>query len=176
MVPYNWLRSHHLARPRSPGYCKARATARDLQQWLPTKIDFFWQFSLNVHYIPDLRGQNECNWGKGDGCYLLNQNNVLHGPVACQKWLSSNVMGLWTDPTSKDGSFILTNQIAQADDFFILWDRHPKLATLRLKEIENIWWISFSRRLSPLSNGRLWGGGGGVRFSKFVEEELSITQ
>ena len=37
-----------------------------------------------------------------------------------------------------------------------------QLATLRLKEIENIRWISFCRRLSPLPNGRLCVCGGGV--------------
>ena len=34
---------------------------------------------------------------------------MLHSPVAFGKQLSANVMGLWTDPTSRDGSFILTN-------------------------------------------------------------------
>ena len=49
------------------------------------------------------------------------------------------------------------------------------LATLRLKEIENIRWILVAAYLL-IPSGRLWGGGGGVQCDKFIEEELSLTQ
>ena len=41
---------------------------------------------------------------------------MVHSPVAFWKQFSPTVMGLWTDPTSNDGSFLRTTSLEIVDD------------------------------------------------------------